>query len=345
MTSTSLHAPGRLARRRLGRRRMLIVGCGDVGMRALALLRAQDPQGPDRALTLTSKPQRLAELRAAGALPLLGDLDRPASLARLRGLASRVLYFAPPPSEGADDPRLRRLLAVLARPARLRGARCAPAGKGLGGGKSWLSAKVGILTDPAGSPRLVYISTTGVYGDCDGKLVTESRPVRPANARAVRRLAAEARLRIWGARAGRAVSILRAPGIYAEDRLPLERLRAGTPALISAQDVYTNHIHADDLARMALRGLDRNWPQRVYNAVDHTRLKMGEYFDLVADWAGLPRPPRVDREAAAAALSPMMLSFMKESRQLENRRIVEETGFVFRHPTVEDFLRGTLPLV
>ncbi|UTY56008.1 SDR family oxidoreductase [Massilia sp. erpn] len=280
--------------------RLLILGCGDVGMRLLPLLRQRY-----RVFAVTSQPERCAELRAAGAVPIVADLDQPATLRRLAGLAPRIVHLAPPQTEGKLDRRTRRLAAVL---------------------------------PPAA--QLVYISTTGVYGDCGGALFDETRPVAPRNARALRRVDAEQVLRAWARRRGGRVSILRVPGIYAADRLPLKRLRDGTPALLAEQDVYTNHIHADDLAQIVVRALQHGQPGRVYHAVDDSSMKMGEYFDAVADVFGLPRPPRLERAALTAAVSPALLSFMSESRRLRNKRLKTELGVRLRYTDVTDGLQA-----
>jgi len=289
------------------RPRLLIVGCGDIGLRVLALLRERW-----HVFALTSSPARVPALRAAGAVPLLGNLDEPATLGRLGGLADAVLHLAPPPSEGEDDPRTKALLRALARGGRVQ--------------------------------RIVYASTTGVYGDCGGALFDETRAVNPGTARARRRVDAEAQLRWFGRRTGAAVTILRVPGIYASNRPgghPRERLQRGTPALVPEDDVYTNHIHADDLARACVAALHRGLPQRVLHASDDSTLKMGEYFDLAAELCGLPKAPRITREQARRDLSPMLLSFMSESRQLRNERLKGELRLVLRYPTVrEGLLRG-----
>jgi nucleoside-diphosphate-sugar epimerase len=279
--------------------RVLIVGCGDVGMRLLPLLTPHF-----RVFATTSQPERRAELRAAGAVPLVANLDHPASLRRLAGLAPWVVHLAPPPAEGALDRRTRNLTAILPE----RG-------------------------------RLVYVSTTGVYGDCGGARFDESRPVAPRNPRALRRVDAERTLRRWARGSGAALSILRVPGIYAADRLPLKRLQQGTPALIEADDVYTNHIHADDLAAIIARALFRALPNRVYHAVDDSEMKMAEYFDAVADAYQLPRPPRLPRAELQQVVTPALLSFMSESRRLRNGRIQRELGVRLRYPTVADALR------
>ena len=284
---------------------LLIVGCGDVGLRVLPLV-----QPAWRVLALTSNPARRAELRQLGATPLLGNLDEPATLGRLGGLADAVLHLAPPPLQGATDPRTRALLRALARGGRVQ--------------------------------RLVYGSTSGVYGDAQGAFFDETRAVAPGTDRARRRVDAEAQLRWFGRRTGARVTVLRIPGIYASNREgghPRERLLRGTAVLAPDDDVYTNHIHADDLARACVAALYRGQPQRVLHASDDTQLKMGEYFDLAADLCGLPRPPRLPREAAREQLSPMLMSFMSESRRLDNRRLKQELRLRLRYPTVEDGLR------
>ncbi len=293
---------------RFRRPRILVVGCGDVGLRLLRSSRA-----PVRWLALTSSPDRHAELRAAGAQPLSGDLDQPATLARLAGLAQRVIHLAPPPGQGRTDPRTLALAHALAR---------------------------------RGVPRQwVYASTTGVYGDCAGQWVTETRPLRPQTERAQRRVDAEAVLRFWGRQhvgVSRA-SILRVPGIYAPNReggTPRERLLRGTPVLRTEDDVYTNHIHADDLARACWLALWRAGPQRVYNLSDDSTLKMGDYFDLAADLYGLPRPARISREQAQLQIAPMLLSFMSESRRMDAGRMKRELRLRLIYPQVLDGLRG-----
>lgn len=291
---------------RFRRSRLLIVGCGDVGLRAAAALPRRV-----RVLALTSSPERRAELRARGITPLAGNLDQAATLQRLAGLADRVLHLAPPPGEGTGDPRTRALLQALRR-----------------------------RTPPL---ALVYGSTSGVYGDCGGAWIDETAPLRAGTARAQRRVAAENEVRFFGRSAGVRSSILRIPGIYAPDRAggtPRERLLRGTPVLHSEDDVYTNHIHADDLARACLAALWRGAPQRAYHASDDTELKMGDYFDLAAGLYGLPRPARLSRAEAMRQLPPMLLSFMSESRRLANSRLKRELRLGLRYPTVALGLRS-----
>lgn len=287
-------------RKPLGLPRLLVLGCGDVGMRLLPLLGARF-----RVFAVTSQPERCAELRAAGAVPIVADLDDRASLRRLAGLAPWIVHLAPPQSTGLLDRRTRNLAAILPEHA-----------------------------------RLVYVSTSGVYGDCGGARIDETRTPAPSNARARRRLDAETVLRAWGARRAARLAILRVPGIYAADRLPLKRLREGTPALAELDDVHTNHVHADDLANIVLHALWRmRAGGRVYHASDDSEMKMAAYFDAVADAFGLPRAPRLPREELKQAVTPMLLSFMSESRRLDNRRMKRELGVRLRYARVADALQ------
>ncbi len=296
---------------RFRRQRVLIVGCGDVGLRTAGQLGA--PQGQRvRLMALTSSPERVRLLRACGITPLSGNLDDAASLKRLAGIAHRVIHLAPPPTDrqgGSDrDPRSLALVRAL----RLRTA----------------------------PQALVYGSTTGVYGDCAGQRVDETRTVNPHTSRAQRRVDAENLMRFLG-RSGVRVSVLRIPGIYAPDReggTPRERLFKGTPVLVAKEDVYTNHIHANDLARACAAALWRGKPQRVVNVTDDTDLKMGDYFDLAAGLYGLAKPPRISRHDANTALPLMLLSFMSESRRLDNTRMKKELKVRLHYPHVRDGL-------
>ena len=303
--------------------KILIVGAGDVARRLTA---PNSPVGlSDRAIWfgLARSAATASELRSLGILPIMGDLDRRASLKRAGAMArsaNAVLHLAPPPGDGLDDPRMRRWLAATALKSPPRSVK-----------KSKLRPR---------KLRNVYVSTTGVYGDCAGLRINETRRARPANARAKRRVAAEARLRHSH---HHHFTILRAPGIYAAERLPVERLRAGTAALSDVDDVFTNHIHADDLARAVWLAAFRGRPNRVLNIVDDGELKMGEYFDQVADATGLPRPPRLPRAELVRAVSPMLYSFMSESRRIENTRMKRELRLQLHYPTPAHFLRTMKP--
>ncbi len=188
--------------------------------------------------------------------------------------------------------------------------------------------------------RVVYVSTSGVYGDCAGALVDESQPPRPDTRRAHRRVDAERQLSEWCRNRGAQLITLRVPGIYAADRLPLERLRRGTPVLRREDDVYTNHIHAEDLAAICVRALNETVPPGVYNTSDDSEMLLGDWMDLVADQYGLPRPPRIARSEAATKIAAPMLSFMSESRRLVNAKLKRDMGYVLRYPTVRDGLRA-----
>ncbi len=283
---------------------LLIVGFGDIARRAApallasyrvtALVRDRYTGGPGDTLAVRM---------------LQGDLDDPASLVPLAGIAERVVHLAPPPDHGGTDTRTRNLIEALSGGAMVAQGLRLP-------------------------NRFVYLSTTGVYGDCGGALIDETRPVNPRTDRARRRVDAEERLLAWGRERRVAVTILRVPGIYAPDRLPIGRVRKGTPVLTDADDVFTNHLHADDLARIVCAALERGRAGEIYNATDNSDMKMGEWFDLVADRAGLPRPPRIARSMAADVISPALLSFMSESRRIGNDKMKRELGVMLNYPTV-----------
>jgi nucleoside-diphosphate-sugar epimerase len=282
-------------------KRLLIIGSGDVARRAAPSLIEKG----FRLYALIRDPLQGAELRALGIKPVVGDLDDWRSLRRLKGLAQWVLHFAPPPKGGNTDPRTRRLLAVL--------------GKSL-------------------PQRLVYISTSGVYGDCGGEEVSESRPTHPRTVRAIRREDAENRLRAWARRTSVRLSILRVAGIYARDRLPLDRLRRQLPVFQERDDSYVNHIHADDLARLAIAALFRGAHGRIYNAADDLPMKTSAWFDFLAERFGFSKPPRIPRSASHQHLPESLRSFSEESRRLVNRRAKKELRFAFRYPTPKDAL-------
>ena len=288
--------------RTFGKPLILIIGCGDIGIRV-----AKQLSLGHRVFALTSSSHRFQELREAGATPILGNLDQPESLWRLAGLAQTVIHLAPPQNQGNRDHRTRNLLRILAQ------------------GSSAVR-------------RLIYVSTTGVYGDHRGAKVSELTPVNPQSERAQRRVDAERALRLWGPAHGIAVTILRVPGIYAANRLPLERLQSQTPALLPEEDAYSNHIHSDDLARLVCAAVYHGKPQRVINACDGNETKMGDYFDEVADAFGLARAPRMPAKQLQEMVSPMLWSFMRESRRVTNTRL-SELKTPLRYPSVADFLK------
>ncbi len=282
--------------------RILIIGCGDIGVRAAKQLCRHY-----RVFALTSQQSRFPEFRKLGITPIFGDLDQPASLWRLSGLAQTIIHLAPPQNSGDRDSRTRNLTRILAQ-------------------------------GPSCVRRLIYVSTTGVYGDHKGGRVSEITPVNPQSERAKRRVDAERVLRLWGPAHQVAVTILRVPGIYAADRLPIDRLQAKTPALLPSEDAYSNHIQSDDLAALVCAAVYHGKPQRVINACDGNETKMGDYFDEVADTFGLARPVRLPAVELQKLVSPMLWSFMRESRRVTNTRL-PELKTPLRYPSVAVFLK------
>jgi len=291
---------------RFRRPRVLIVGCGDVGLRVAGLLKASS-----RLMALTSSSLRVETLQRSGITPMLGDLDKPQTLRRLAGVATHVVHMAPPPLEGHTDPRTRALVLAL----RLRSL----------------------------PSSMVYGSTTGVYGNCEGEWIDETRRLQPQTARAQRRVNAQDWVNHLGKSGYPRTQVLRIPGIYALDReggTPRERLLRGTPVLQAHEDVYTNHIHADDLARATVLALWRGRPLRAMNVCDNTDMKMGDYMDSVAKMWNLQAPARISREQAQLQLSPMVMSFLNESRRIRSVRLAQELGLRLLYPTVMDGLKA-----
>ena len=275
---------------------VLIVGCGDIGRRVAALLPASrfDVTGVVRS---DESRERLA---TAGVSAVCLDLDRLESGTDWECRSADVFYFAPPPPAGQQDLRMRAFLDTL---------------------RGEMSVR-----------RIVYISTSAVYGDCQGAWITETQPLNPATPRGHRRQDAEQQLLAWSRAQATQWIILRVPGIYGPGKLPLERLRKGTPVLREEDSPYTNRIHADDLAAICVAAMHSSIFNTVYNVSDGQPSNMTDYFFRVADAAGLPRPPVVNCEEAQAVLSPGMLSFLQDSRRMDNSKLLRELGIELQYP-------------
>ena len=278
----------------------LIVGCGDIGRR---VARLEISEGRS-VLGLARSDSTAASLIAMGLGVIPSDLDDVATLVALPDIVSTLYYFAPPPPSGADDPRLRNCLDAL---------------KGF-------------------PERVVYISTSGVYGDCAGAWIDEECPLNPKSDRGKRRMAAEQVLEDWSLRTAVPVIILRVPGIYGPGRLPVERVRQGIPVLIPEESPYSNRIHADDLAAACIAAARHGQPGRAYNISDGHPTTMTDYFWRIADLYGLPRPPAISLAEARSVLTPAMLSFLEESKRLINRRMLNGLKVSLKYPDLKSGL-------
>jgi len=285
---------------------VLIIGCGDIGTRVAAGCVVRG----DSVSALVRSAARIPILRAAGVVTVSGDLDDAPSLAGLPAQRALLYYFAPPPEQGNTDPRMGRLLHAV--------------------------------TQSVLPHKIVYISTSGVYGDHQGGWVGEDTPPNPQTARARARLDAETRLLGWGRTHAVPVVILRVGGIYGPGRLPVERLRRGEPVLRREDAPFTNRIHADDLAQVCLAAAEHGGAGRIYNVCDGEHSTMTDYFNAVADRLGLARPPQITLAEAQHVLSPGMLSYLNESRRMDNRRMREELGVVLRYPNLAAGLSGAI---
>ncbi len=280
--------------------RLLLVGCGDIALRL-----ADKLKGKYRIFGLSRSADSLSKIRDRGLVPILGDLDDRHSLHKISGISSDIVHLAPPSPTKTSDRRTRNLLTAL------QSARILP-------------------------QRLIYISTSGVYGDAKGDIVSEVTRVNPQTLRAKRRLDSERLVRSFGKNTGVKVSILRVSGIYSKDRLPKKRLAEGIPMINTKQDTFSNHIHVQDLVNTIAASLRKGDSGRCYNVSDNSCLKVGEYYDLVANFLGLKKPRRVTYEQARAEIPASVFSFIKESRILDNRRLRDELLRELSFPTVSD---------
>jgi nucleoside-diphosphate-sugar epimerase len=281
-------------------RSVFIVGCGDIGRRVAALESAQG----GKVIALARSEASAEKLTALGMEVIRGDLDGPDPLPQLPCGLDALYHFAPPPPSGTGDPRLENLLTALA-PSDER------------------------------PRRVVYISTSGVYGDCGGAWVDETWPRHPQTDRARRRVAAEILWQAWAESHDTPLAILRVPGIYGPGRLPVERIRLGTPVVAENESPWSNRIHADDLAQACFAAAQPQAPTGPFNISDGHPTTMTDYFNRLADLLGLPRPPAVSMDEARQVLSPAMLSFLEESKRLDNRRMLEELGVQLRFPDLD----------
>jgi nucleoside-diphosphate-sugar epimerase len=191
--------------------------------------------------------------------------------------------------------------------------------------------------------KLVYLSTSGVYGGLAGEMISEETEPCPQTSRGKRRLHGERQFAAWGRERGVAVVLLRVAAIYALDRLPVSQLKSGQPVLREEEALPSNRIHADDLSRICLAALDRGRDGDIFNVSDGSPGTMTDYFNAAADRLGLPRPAQVTMEQARLTMTPLMISYFSESRLLDNRRMLKELGITLLYPDLEAGLKGGVP--
>jgi len=285
---------------------LYIVGCGDIGSRVAALAAEQRVK-----VYALSRGEKFPHDSAISGVEFrICDLDDPASLSGLDLKRSHLLYSAPPPGGGVLDTRVRNFLAAL-KPG------CEPL-------------------------KIVYLSTTSVYGECGAETVTEEQPVNPANHTAKRRCDAEEALTTWGDENGVPLVILRVSGIYGPGRIPLHKINVREPLLNENEAGYTNRIHADDLAAVCLKALIAGEAGDIFNVCDGEVSKMTDYFNAITDLMNLPRLPQVSLDEARKVMSPLMLTYMTESRQISNRKMLEKLGITLKYPTMIEGLKASL---
>ena len=277
---------------------MWIIGCGDIGRRVATLYNDQNIYGVVRSQNSVDHCQS-TNINASQI-----DLDTSYTLPHEQFNNANVFYFAPPPPTGQNDPRLKAFLNAVGNRAK----------------------------------RIVLISTTGVYGDSKGKWIDEKTPTQPKADRAYRRLSAEQSLLAWAKKYNKEFIILRVPGIYAQDRLPLSRLKKGLAVVNINEAGWTNRIHADDLAQACKAAMRCEKANQIINISDGNPSSMTDYFNQVADYANLERPPQISMKEAEAILSDGMVSYLKESRKISNDKMLRLLKIDLKYPTLKKAL-------
>lgn len=290
------------------KQQITIIGCGYVGRR-LALTLDRDYPNCGNKYGLVRSTTHLKALRAAHVEPILLDLDRLTrkDLSPVWFRDSLVFYMVPPPDKGESDTRLYRLLNMLETP-------------------------------PA---AFVYLSTTGVYGNAHGAWVNEATPVNPQSARAERRVNAEHLVRIWCTERNVRRVVLRCPAIYGPGRLPVERLKS-QPAINIHEAPIVNRIHVDDLVQTCIAAACTDDAMGVFNVSDGNVLNLTEYLNLLARILDIPEPRQISLDEAQLSYSGTYLSYLDESRRIDNSRMRRELGVQLLYEDVEKGLRASV---
>jgi len=280
---------------------IFIAGCGYIGRRVASLA---DASGYGTTCMVRSQ-EHGEELKRLGFRTIVTALDDPEQIPAMEMSGNGVLlYCVPPPGGGLFDLRARNFCARLAHTA-----------------------------PPA---KIIYLSATSVYSEVNGGVVTEESPALPASSMGKRRLDAESVFQEFGAAHGAAVVILRVSGIYGPGRLPLMQISQGQPLLREEESGPSNRIHADDLAQICLAAAEKGINGDIFNISDGHPCSMTSYFNAAADALGMPRQPQISLEEARNSMSPLMFSYVKESRIVDNSRMLEKLSVSLRFPTLAE---------
>ena len=279
---------------------ILIIGCGYIGQ-----LLAQQLQLKNHQVTgIVSSEKSVTACKSKNIHCESHDLDKP--LSELDISAHRIIYLAPPPQNGKTDPRMHNFLQAI---------------------------------EKHPPEKFVLISTTGVYGNCDGAWIDENTPLNPTAERAYRRVDAEQQVQQFCDKQTVPLVILRVVGIYGPSKIPLTRIKSGQ-AIVNQQDSpFTNRIHAYDLVDICEKALLSETITGTYNVTDGNPSTMYDYFMGVAAAMNLPAPPSISLEEARHQLSEGMLSYMAESRRIENKKLLNDFKLSLQYPTLKDGLK------
>lgn len=281
--------------------KIIIAGCGYVGKKITKSFNDQS----DRVVCLVCSDKSYKELHGLYDTYQF-NLDEVKNLPDINYLNSDIVYLVPPSSHGIDDSRIKYFLSNL-----------------------------DVLELPK---KIVLISTTGVYGDCNGDWITEERQAIPGSERGLRRLSAENVLQEFCIKNKIAYVILRVPGIYGADKLPLQRLLDRKPVLKLSEAPWSNRIHVDDLVEACLCSINYSGDCHIFNISDDLPSSMTDYFFQVARNKGIELPPQLSMNECEQIFSTNMMSYLRESKKIDNTLMKKELGVVLQYPTLKEGL-------
>lgn len=286
----------------------IIIGCGDIGRRFAALAQAA---GFNPIFGTYRSEDTAAKLSAQGIQPYPLILDAPGNSTALPTANATILYCVPPPGGGFHDSRARNFCHLLS-----------------------------LAPKPA---RIVYLSTTAVYGNHGDNWITEQTEPAPNTSRGHRRLDAETAFTQFSHQNHVPLIILRVAGIYGPDRLPLQQLLSGHPVLSPAEAKPTNRIHADDLAAVCLTAAEHGATGAIYNVCDGHPTSITDYFTSAAALLSLPAPRQISMDEADKVMTPLMLTYVREGHLISNQKMITELKISLRYPTLIDGLPSCMP--
>lgn len=284
----------------------LIIGCGYVGEKvALQLMQLESNHNVYATVGSSSKAATLT-IQGIKTQAINFDAEDITALTIPRE-PYRLLYLVPPSREGEKDTRLQRVLNIL-------------------------------QTRPP--VHFVYMGTSGVYGDCQGDWVNESRIPNPTSEPSKRRLHAEKIVDRWSATQQCSRTLLRVSAIYGPERLPIKRIREGRPAVNADESAWSNRVHIEDLTTICIKALAREGLNEIFNVSDGHPTTSEEFISTIARALGMPLPSSISLKQALCEATPAQRIYLTESRRLDNRLLLQKLDLRLRFPTIDSAIES-----